>query len=405
MRFNTILQAGKRIIIGICCLCLAGCWDMVEVNELAIVNLVGMDRDPDSGKYTIYYQVINPEGVATQKGGGMKAPVYTYRIEAFTPGDITDNLYDIIPRRPFYDHYQGVIVTERFAEAGMNELINFFEKQPDRRSTIYLFVTDAPLSDIMNTYIPIERLPGRAGRSILELKSRYSDQSSQQARAKDFAENMENFKLTVLPVIRLSALPSAPTAERFDSIDANEGNFQVKGGAVFKQDRMIGKLKDSEMTWYYLLSGQMGILYQSLLVNERRVDVQAPEPKVRRQLSLVSGRPVLHMDINAEMQILNNTQNEPLTLQNMEEIKRKFKQAVEKQASDFFDETKKKGWDLLGIEAQIRRSKGREWAAAKRDKELWKNAKLELSVKSTINTIGNTINPYKKRDNDGERTH
>ncbi|CAH8712970.1 Ger(x)C family spore germination protein [Paenibacillus thiaminolyticus] len=405
MRFKAIYRAGKLLLIGICCLCLPGCWDMAEIDQLAIVNLVGLDKEPESGKYTTYYQVINPGGTASQKSAGMKAPVYTYRIEAYTLGDIGDKLYDIIPRRPFYDHYQGLIVTERLAESGMLELINFFEKQPDRRSTIYLFVTDSPLSEIMNTYIPIERLPGRAARSIIELKSKYSDQSSKQARVKDFVENMETFKMTVLPVIRLSELPSELTTNRFEHIDATHGNFLLSGGAVFETDRMVGKLTDAELAWYYLLKGEIGTLYQSLTIHDQHVDVEMPHPKMRRKLSLVHGEPILRIELITKIQLLNNSQDEPLTLQNLDKIERNFKQTVEKKASDFFEKEKEKGWDLLGIEAEIKRRKGKEWAAAKRDKELWKKTKLELSVQGTVSTIGNTINPYRKRGSDGERTH
>ncbi|WCF05819.1 Ger(x)C family spore germination protein [Paenibacillus thiaminolyticus] len=405
MRIKALQRAGKLLLIGFCCLCLPGCWDMAEINQLAIINLVGLDKEPESGKYTTYYQVINPGGMASQKSAGMKAPVYTYRIEAFTLGDLGDKLYDIIPRRPFYDHYQGLIVTERLAESGMLELINFFEKQPDRRSTVYLFVTDSPLSEIMNTYIPIERLPGRAARSIIELKSKHSDQFSKQARVKDLAENMETLKLTVLPVIRLSGLPSEQTANRFEHFDATHGNFLLSGGTVFKADRMIGKLTDAEMAWYYLLKGEIGILYQTLAIHDQGVEVQMSSPKMRRKLSLVHGQPVLRIELKAKLRILHNNQDKPLTLQNMDEIERTFKQTVEKKASDFFEKKKQKGWDLLDIEAEIRRSKGKEWAAAKRDKELWKKSKLELSVKGTVSTIGNTINPYWKRGSDGERTH
>ncbi|WP_374016804.1 Ger(x)C family spore germination protein [Paenibacillus thiaminolyticus] len=405
MRFKAIHRAGKLLLIGFCCLCLPGCWDMEEIDHLAIINLVGLDKEPESGKYTIYYQVINPEGMASQKATSMKAPLYTYRTEAFTPGDIVDKLYDIIPRRPFYAHYQGLIVTERLAESGMLEWINFLEKQPDRRSTVYLLVADSPLSEIMNTYIPIERLPGRAARSIIELKSKFSDQSGKQARVKDFAENMETFKLTVLPVIRLSELPSEPRANRFEHIKATHGNFLLSGGTVFEADRMIGRLTDAEMAWYYMLNGETGTLYQTLTIHDQRVDVQMPRPKMRRKLSLVHGEPVLRIELNAKIRLLHNNQDKPLTVQNLDEIERKFKQTVEKKASDFFEKKKQKGWDLLGIEAEIRRSKGKEWAAVKSDKELWKKTKLELSVQGTVSTIGNTINPYWKRGSDGERTH
>lgn len=43
---------------------------MVEVNQLAIVNFIGLDKNPDTGMYTVYYHIINPSGIATQKRRG-----------------------------------------------------------------------------------------------------------------------------------------------------------------------------------------------------------------------------------------------------------------------------------------------------------------------------------------------
>lgn len=55
-------------MIGVCLCCLTGCWDKVEINQLAIGELVGADMDPNTHKQIVYYQIANPEAIATQKG-------------------------------------------------------------------------------------------------------------------------------------------------------------------------------------------------------------------------------------------------------------------------------------------------------------------------------------------------
>ncbi len=42
----------------------SACWDMKEINQLAIVNVVGADKDSKTGEVTAYYQVINPTGIS-----------------------------------------------------------------------------------------------------------------------------------------------------------------------------------------------------------------------------------------------------------------------------------------------------------------------------------------------------
>lgn len=117
---------------------------------------------------------------------------------------------------------------------------------------------------------------------------------------------------------------------------------------------MVGKLTDAEMAWYYLLKGEIGILYQTLTIHDQGVEVQMSRPKLRRKLSLVYGQPVLRIELNAKLQILHNNQDKPLTLQNLDEIERKFKQTVEKKASDFLRKRSKK----VGTCSTLKRKSG-----------------------------------------------
>ncbi|MBP1994688.1 Ger(x)C family spore germination protein [Paenibacillus eucommiae] len=396
MKGKPIIQYGKRFLVVLsilCCSFLTGCWDLVEVNRLAIINFVGLDRNPDNGKFTVYYQVINPAGVAAQKTSGINSPIYTYRIEANTSAGATDKMSDIIPRQPFFDHYQAMIVTERTARAGMKEILEFLEKQPDRRATVYLFVTNDPLPDIMKTYIPLERLPGRAVRSITESESKQSGRVGKQTRVKDLVENMESATVTVLPLIRLSG-KAMPTTGRYEEIDANQGNIVLQGGAVFKQDRMVGKLTLAEMPWFYLLNGQIGVFYQTLIVDKAHVGVRVTKTLVRKQLSMISGSPTLKINIESKLRIVENTQDEKLTVQNLEEIKAQYNRHISEKAYEFYEEAKRNEWDLLGIEQQIMRKRGDQWKEAKKDKDIWQQTELDLTVNCTIETFGLTIDPY-----------
>lgn len=387
---------GKHFLLGICLLCLTGCWDKVEINQLAIVELVGLDFDPKTGKQAAYYQVVNPEAVSSQKGVGIKAPVYTYKVEASSIGELGRETANILPRQLFTYQYQSEIVTERYARKGLNPLINLFERQYNRRSNLYLFITDSPISDVMMTYTPLERLTGRSLRSLIETQSKSTGRISKKSRIKDLAENMESSVLTVIPMISVSGMKPLPSTLRYEQINADQGNLILSGGAVFKQDRMIGKMKLEEMAYYNILKGDSEMSFESLTLNGRKVDVHASKPKIRKRLNIVAGMPVWKVEINTRLAIINNEQQENLTLKNLNEIKKEFNRHLHQKLTDFYEDSMREEWDLFGLEDKIKYKRGKAWSALQKRENSWKQTDLQLTVKSKITDIGVIINPYKE---------
>ncbi|BBI36583.1 hypothetical protein KCTCHS21_59820 [Cohnella abietis] len=367
---------------------------MVEVNQLAIVNFIGVDRDPESGKYSVYFQIVNPSGLAAQKSPGTIAPIYTYRIDTTNTMDPMNKMLDLIPRKPFFDHYQALVVTERMARWGLVEQLNFLEKQPDRRSTINLIVTDSSIEDIMQTYLPLEKMSGRAIRSIINNQAAFSGKASKKSMVKSLVDNLENTGLTAHPLISLASKDVTSSATRYQKIDANKGNFILKGGALFKQGIMIGKLTSDEMPWFNLMSGDIDVLIQSLTVNGKGVEIRSDKLEVRKKLVMQDGRPVLKLHVEAGLHITGNNQSEKLTGDNLDQITSAFNRQVSEQSEEFFEKGKQHGWDVAGIEDTINRKRGQEWKTAKQDKNQWRLTKLEITVSSTIKTVGITIDPY-----------
>lgn len=382
------------MMIGACVCCMTGCWDKVEINQLAIGELVGADMDPETGKQTVYFQIVNPGAVAAQRGGGIKSPVYTYKVQASSISELGAKTADLLPRQLFPDHYQTEIVSERYARQGLSPLINFFERQYNRRSNLYFFVTDSPLADVMMTYVPLERLPGRSLRSIIEIQSKSTGRISKKSRIKDLVENMESSVLTVMPMLSLSGSMPLPTTERYEQINANQGNLSLSGGAVFKRDRMIGKLKLKQMAYYVLLKGESEIFSESMKIHDRNVDVQAIKPKVKKRLDIISGELVWKVDISTRLVITNNEQKEAMSLENLNVIREAFNKQVHQKISAFYQDALKEQWDLFGLEDKIKYKRGKSWLHVQSRKNAWNQTKLQLSVRSRITDIGEIINPY-----------
>ncbi|GAA3410035.1 Ger(x)C family spore germination protein [Paenibacillus hodogayensis] len=390
---------GEKLLLLVCAVCclfgLTGCWDLAEVNQLAIGSLAGGDVDPKTNNQIVYYHIINPSAIAAQRGTTVKAPVYSYRVEAPTLAQLSKKSSDVIPRELFPDQFQSYLVSERFARQGLEPFINFIERQYNRRTDLYLLVTDTPMEEMMDTFTLLEKVPGRYLRSLVEWQAKSSSTVSLKSRIKDLIENMESSRLTVLPLVSLHQPTQADNTARYEKIDGSKSSIQVNGGAVFNKDTMIGKLDLLDVSVYHLLKGDTKIFYSNIELPSGPVDLSATKIKSKKRLSLVEGKPVLEVNLRASLVILNNEQKVKLTTANVAEIKEAFNDQIKALGEAFFQHYTEKGWDLFGLEESVKNKRGEQWAQAREDNKLWRKTIIRVQASSTLRDVGGAIDPYK----------
>ncbi|GED31578.1 Ger(x)C family spore germination protein [Brevibacillus centrosporus] len=383
------------VVVILASFLLAGCWDMKEINQLAIVNLIGVDTHKNTDKQELYYQVINPKGIATQAGAPEKATVYTYRFIERLGDQFEDISPDVIPRQLFTQHYQAIVVSERYAKSGLRELLNFKEGHPERGTNVYLLVSDAPIDRIMDSFIPLEPLPGRSMRSIIENQSEMTGRISTHTRMKDLIENMETGQISVFPIITYIGEKSSENSNRLEHIQGTNGNIALLGGALFIHDRMVGKLTKDEMKWYNLLNRKHERFLETLVINGESVQVKTLNTRLMKKLELHGEELILHIQIFANTNLIFNDQKVPTTTTLFNQIEAEFNQRIQKESQRFIEDSRKKGWDVLGIQYLLHLKKGAQWKRLAEDKDRWKKVKVVISSHNKIETIGSLISPYK----------
>ena len=67
-----------RKILALClCLLIAfisgGCWDRRELNTLAIVTAIGVDKSKDDDKFILTYQILKPRQIKSQSSSSQES--------------------------------------------------------------------------------------------------------------------------------------------------------------------------------------------------------------------------------------------------------------------------------------------------------------------------------------------
>lgn len=363
-----------------------GCWDMREVNQLAIVDTAALDFDPETGREIGYYQVVNPNAITQQQATGLRSPVYTYRVEGKTIADLAQQVALRLPRELFPDHYQTVLVSERRARKEIVQLLEFFERQFDRRSTVHLFVAAAPLDDVMTALTPLERRPGNALRKLVEIQSSVSSALSRHNRVKDLVEDLATDRCSVVPVLRLQDRP-IQTVRRYQFSDGNAGSLYFHGGAVFCDGRMVGELDHADMPWYHALTRRTSALGETVRAAVGSADVKTERLHVSDRLDAKADPPVWRVRMEAKLHITALRTTKPdLTHDDLRDICRAFEQLASERATAVYDRAVRRGWDLFGLR--------RKMTLAGRDAEQWSSVRVAVDVRCRVLNPGELTGSY-----------
>jgi len=367
---------------------LAACWDKTELNELALVSMIGVDSDPESGVKTVYFQVVNPLSSSSAKGppNSDQAPVYTYEIKGKSYGEMNSTIYKVLPRRLFIAHYKAIIVSERAAKQGVREIVNFIEMQPNGRASVPLLISDEPLSPFMHTLTPLERVPSDALDSRLRQLTRHSLITGKRIMVNNVIERMENEETIVLPLVTSQAenVP-ADSGETAANINAKQNNFTIGGGAVLQDYRMVGRLNDKELIWYHLLNGEKGRQALRFLIDGKRTSLEWKLVRLERTVHWQQGQPVVRIHLSLELSSALSSEYVPETRRKIIQLEDQVNRIMTDELNAFQEKMKTKGWDLLRIEKLLQRSRlpGQQHSATTA-----KNAKVVISVTTKLSQVG-----------------
>jgi spore germination protein KC len=245
----------------------------------------------------------------------------------------------------------------------------------------------------MNTYVPMEKLPGRSIRSTLEMQPKFTGRASQDAQLRDVLEHLESSELTVVPLIRVDK-KNTPNVSRLEDIRGNLGNMMLVGGALFRKDRMIGELDNEQVKLFLTLNGESRNIFKELEIGRHNLSIRAENIRVKRKLTLKDGKPNLMLNIRTDLTLLAPSMGMDLNIDAIKRINQKFGQKLTDEIERLAEEGKTKGWDLLGVAGEIQRKRGSEWKDAKRDEEIWRHTKLSIKVDSKVRNLGTMAHPY-----------
>ncbi|MGI6434759.1 MAG: Ger(x)C family spore germination protein [Syntrophomonadaceae bacterium] len=244
-------------------LTLGGCWDLREVEELSIIHGMAIDTTQNGGVRVIF-QVINT--AAESKIGGGRSLLFD---KAYGNRVIeADSLYAAIRQLPletvtqrFFAHTEVVIVSEEFARnRGFREILDYLERTPQIRPSMWILVGRGDLVSIMDTPEHLSPIPTRRISDMLRHPERVSSYAA--LRLGDFTKILQSKGAQPFTAL-IETCPSLSFSEESENgilggeVPEPANLVVINGTAVFKEDNMIGWLDQQESRGLLWLLGKI----------------------------------------------------------------------------------------------------------------------------------------------------
>ncbi|WP_127532131.1 Ger(x)C family spore germination protein [Paenibacillus kobensis] len=372
-----------------------GCWNRIELNELAITSATGIDWD--GSKWIISYQVVIPAAISSgigTTGGTQQSPIVVYSTEGRTIREAMMYSFSESPRKLFYGHNRVVVLSEEVARRGFEELIDVYFRNAGPRETVSMLVTPGSARRILEQFMQLQLISGDGMKDIVlsEMKN-----ASILPNVQVYQLAMElagDAKSAVLPEIYISGSGDTASLDSFKQTTI-PSKLKLRRLAVLRQGRMVGWMNQRQ---------SLGVSYLRNRVQQTGVTVPCEKTDGTRGYDMIhisrsstKLKPIVRegrLAYSAEVHALG-TLTESGCPQNLykPEVIRKIEQGGELQIRTIIQEAWSRGQqlgvDVFGAAESAHRKHPQQWKKWSGDwNSVFTSAALETNVHLRIARMG-----------------
>ncbi len=370
----------KKILLVISlCFILTGCGNYAELDKLAIVTGVAIDKDGDD--YEISYLVANsPKGQTSSKEGEAKTTVYSGTGE--TIPDAAMIIEQKSPKKIYLGHVNVVIISEEIAKDGFFKVADWLFRNPEARKQFYLLLAkDEKAKNIIKIISPLESFPSQSIATLLE-----SNRDSKSASTTTTYNNFVGYVLEqgadpIVPTITIKG--DVKEGSDQSNIETTEPTAYLALGplAIFKEDKLVGYVKAKESELINLIQNKIKEIKYTLNYNDD--DITIDSYNLKTKLSLKDEWHV-NLNITGTGNIYNiNSDIDISDPKEIEKIEKKWNKSLQKSLKKLIKKMQNKyKSDIFGFGNKIYSTYPQKWNQVKDE---W-NDKYFKQVKVTINS-------------------
>ncbi|MEA4846966.1 MAG: Ger(x)C family spore germination protein [Clostridiaceae bacterium] len=371
-------------------LLLSGCWDNQELDALFIVTGVALDKAHDPGQMDITVQIGKTKSNSAEPGKSDSQRNSTILLKT-TNSTMMEGLMELnrdSSRDLLLQHNQVLLLGSALAEQGIEDRIDLFLRDQETRMEVLVMVAGGRGEKVLSAKLDQEEISGMyLARAMQDM---YSVSPYYKVRILDFVSRLREATFS----------PVAPIADLNEKDGKQE--LRIEGLAVFKEDKMIGRLSNSEVLGSIWAMGDVercGVVVQSDL---GRAVFNIAKLETKRDVSLrPDGGVRVTLSVDAILGIGELRGFEGMSFKDlMPYLVELAQNQIREQITDTFETARTLNADIYGFGVSVHRAHPKEWKEMKAYwDELFSETELEVQAKVHLPATGQIIKSLEMEEN------
>ncbi|MFD0959406.1 Ger(x)C family spore germination protein [Paenibacillus chungangensis] len=399
-------RAATRLLLLLASLLLLpGCWNRVELNEIAIVSATGVDWH--DGIWEVSFQTIVPQAMASRTGGSQRAEVNVFSTKGDLYSAAVSRASQEMSRGLFFAHNQIIVVGEEAARRGLGPVMEVYLRNPDNRMTANIFLAKGKARRMLEQLVLPEQIPGAAIQRMANNEEQESFSFRPMSMHATMLELLEGTQAVGIPGLTL-----AGTGQSADSIK-QLGRTRLPSQVRLEQ---LGLIVGDQLVGWASTEQSRGIMWLSNHIGKTTISIPCEPDKATPKQTSVSimksttarkpewhnGKWRMHVDIKVEAVPGEYNCSKKLELRGqMNAIEQLIEQEVHKIAMNGWKAVRKHRADVIGFGDLIRKKYPRQWKDIRGEwREMFPQTDVIVTVKANMMSGGKDASNFKKMQED-----
>lgn len=331
----------------------SGCYNYKEINDMAIVSSIGIDKDNKNDKYIVSAQIMNSK----ESEDSEDSQITVYTKEGDTVHEALRNITLKSPRKLYGNHLSKIVLSEEVAKEGIDNILDIFNRITEvRNEFIITIVKEDKASDVLKVLTTTESIPAE----YVKLSLKIADETSGLTYTTKLDEFISLYLKKgidpVVPVLKIDKKEKKGTTINNITTTNPISKIVIEDLAVTNKGKFETYLKNEEVIGYNFLRNQIQKMiipvkcddennYASILILKNKTKSNAAKKDNKYIINFNINSEAIITEYNCKKDLTDEKVIKELEKDTEKKIKRYIKKSLNKQK-----ETKGK---FLGLERII----------------------------------------------------
>lgn len=377
----------KKIFLILIVLFLSGC-NYRELDKIAITVGCGLEKVDDGYKITVQIADTQKQGDSNSSTSPVRFKNYTYTDR--TIHEAARGILTKLPKKAYTKHMQILVIDEKIANNGINEIIDFWFREVELRNDFYVFVSkDSTPIEVLGVLTQIYPINSVGIRNLIENNFKYLGGTVLTTFDDLTSSYISKTKEIILPTIMVLG----KDGNKKDNLESSipESLISLNETAYFRDNKLVGYLDKKQTIYYNLVKNALKTSIISYECDKDKfVTFEIIENKT--DIDIVKNKPEVNIKVQAKGNLTSIMCEYDISKNDgIKMIEKEGSLEIKKQIDSLFKLSKDNKTDIFSIRDIYYKHNNKYYKNISNNNDFFDNLKVNVDVKLNIFEKGNSL--------------